>query len=64
MMHRCAWCGRTSATKAVTKPAKLSQGICAECLAEMMEQVFGVGRKQNDEQPALPSHFREACATV
>jgi hypothetical protein len=64
MMHKCAWCGRAATTEAAEKATPVSHGICAGCLAEMLEEVFGVGRKENEERPPLPSHFREACATV
>ena len=64
MMHNCDWCGRAAQTKTQTTPKDVSHGICAVCLAEMLQEVFGLGRKKEEARPPLPPYFERACAAV
>ena len=64
MTHKCGWCGQSPRARAQPKTASVSHGICVSCLAEMIQEVFGVGRTEKDERHTLPRHFAAACAAV
>ncbi len=64
MMHTCAWCGHAAESSAPPTLPEKSHGICAECLAEMLAEVFNVGGTKEKKSVPLPQRFDQACDVV
>jgi hypothetical protein len=63
MTHNCDACGRKIESES-DRSRPTDMALCAGCLAAMLEQVFGVGRKDEADEPPLPHFWDQARAAV